>query len=144
MARIKGQEVKVSFVGPLGVEEGLVDIQSFEFEQMTETLQEDYLGQVASQFDDIYSGYSGKAEFHVETSQWLVFQERVRERAQRRTPAEAKFNIVCGFTFPDGRRARMFFEDVFWGALPTSVGSRKDYVSTSVEFKCSNATTVPA
>lgn len=136
--RIKGQEVALVFSSPAGVEEGLVDVQSFEAELDVEILQEKFLGETADRYDDIYNGVSGNAEFQIETVQYFRFTERVQERSQRRTPADAQFQIVAAFAFPNGTRARLIFEDVFWGPLPIRTPSRNEYVTVRVEWKGSN------
>jgi len=136
--RIKGQEVALTLISPDGNVDDLVDFQSFEGEFDIEILEEGYLGETAQRYDDIYNGASGNAELHVENAKFFVFQQAVQDRAQRRSAAELQFNAVVGFSFPDGTRGRLFFEDIFFGALPIRSPGRKDYVQLKVEWKCSN------
>lgn len=133
--RIKGQEVALVFSGPNGVEEGLANVQSFEAELDVEILQEKFLGEVADRYDDIYNGVSGNAEFQLDVTTYFRFTERVQQRSQRRTPADAQFQVVAALAFPNGTRARVVFEDVFWGPLPIRVPSRNEYVTVRVEWK---------
>lgn len=134
--RIKGQEVTLSFVGPTGDEDGLQDVVSFEAELDIEILEEGFLGETANRFDDIYNGTTGRMELQIENRDYFRFQQRVQDRAQRRTPAAGKFNAKASFRFPDGTRVRLTFEDIFFGPLPVRVPSRRDYVTATVQWKC--------
>ena len=135
--RLKGQESKLSFVGPTGDIAGLADVQSFEAELMLEILEEGYLGETANRYDDIFNGVSGNCELHIENANYFRFTQQVQDRAQRRTAAAGKFVIKSSFDFADGTRARLSFEDCFFEGLPLTVGSRKDYVKAKVSWKCS-------
>lgn len=135
--RIKGQETTISFVGPTGDEEGLQDVVSFEAELDIEILEEGFLGETANRYDDIYNGTSGRVEIQIETAQYFRFQQRVQDRAQRRTPAAGKFNAKSSFRFPDGTRFRITFEDIFFGPLPVRAPSRRDYITATIQWKCS-------
>lgn len=135
--RIKGQETVISFTSPTGDVQGLEDVLSFEAELDIEILQEGYLGETADRFDDIYHGTSGQVELHLENSKYFLFTEQVQDRAERRSPAGAVFNATSTFAFPNGQRARITFEDIFFGAMPLNAPSRKDYVKATVQWKCS-------
>ena len=135
--RIKGQEVKLSWVSPDGTEEGLEDVVSFEAELMLEILREGFLGESADRRDDIYNGVSGKVELQLESAKYFRFTQRVQDRAERRTPAAGVFNCTASFSFPNGERARITFEDVFFGSLPLRVPERKQYVTASISWECS-------
>ena len=133
--RIKGQEVVLSFTNPAGDQDGLEDVSSFEAELDIETLQEGYLGETADRYDEIYHGVSGQAELHVETADYFRFQERVQDRAERRTPSGGTFSATSSFAFPNGQRVRLTFEDIFFGALPIRVPARGEYVTVTVQWK---------
>lgn len=135
--RLKGQEVTVGFTNPDGDQEGLDNVLSLEAELDIEILTEKYLGQTANQFDDIYNGVSGQVEIHMATTDYLLFQEKIQDRAERRTAASGVFNASATFNFPNGERARLTFEDIFFGALPVRVNSRSDFVSGTIQWKCS-------
>ncbi len=134
--RIKGQEVTVRFTNPDGSQEGLEDVVSFDAELDMEILRERYLGETADRFDDIYKGVTGSMEIHVETQQYLVFQQRVQDRAERRTPAAGVFNATASFQFPNGQRARVTFENLYFGPMPMTVSSSAAYVSTTINWGC--------
>lgn len=140
--RIKGQEAVISFTDPDGDVDELGDIRSFEAEIDMEILEEHYLGQVAASYDDIYNGAGGTLEMHIQTTRWFEFSEKIQQRAQRRTAAGGSFSITAAFQFPSGARARLTFEDVFWGPLPINSPGRKEYITTTLTWKGGNLSRV--
>ena len=135
--RIKGQETVLGFTNPDGDQEGIEDILSFEAELDIEILEEKYLGKTANDFDDIFNGVSGQVELHMRTADYFRFQERIQDRAERRTPADGVFTATSTFNFPNGTQARLTFENLFFGASPIRVGGRAEYVSGTIQWKCS-------
>lgn len=135
--RLKGQETVVRFTNPDGSQEGLEDVLSFDAEMDMEILRERYLGETADRFDDIFKGITGSMEIHVETQEFLVFQQRVQDRAERRTPASGVFNATSSFQFPNGQRPRLTFENLFFGAMPMTVSGSAAYVATTINWGCS-------
>ena len=133
--RIKGQETVLGFTNPNGDQEGLQDVLSFEWELDLEILQEGYLGETADRYDEIYHGVSGQCEIHMETADYFRFQEIVQDRAERRAAASGVFTATSTFTFPSATRARITFEDIFFGAMPTRTPSRSEYVSATIQWK---------
>lgn len=141
--RIKGQELNIVFVSPTGVEESINAVQSCEFEAQMDILSEGYLGETTERKDDIFKGMHGKITFHVDTSAWFTLAGRIIDRAQRRTPG-VQFNLIGTFNFPNGQRARMVLQDIYFGAIPTNTGSREDYVEATLDFECSQYRVLPA
>lgn len=135
--RLKGQEVVLGFTSPDGDQSGLEDVVSFEAELDIEILTEKYLGRTANEFDDIYNGVSGQCEIHMATTDYLAFTEKVQDRAERRTPAEGEFTATATFKFPNGQRARLTFENLFFGPLPIRTPGRAEYVAATIQWKCS-------
>lgn len=135
MSRLKGQEVTIGFTTPTGDQEGLEDVVDFEVELDIEILEEGYLGQTAKQYDSIYHGVSGKASFHMAADDYFDLAEKVQNRAERRTPAGGKFTATATLAFPSGRRVRVTFEDIHFGAFPMRFSGRSDYVQASVNWK---------
>lgn len=135
--RIKGQETVLGFTNPDGDQEGLEDILSFEAELDMEILEEKYLGRSSNDYDDIFNGVSGQVELHMRTVDYFRFQEKIQDRAERRTAADGTFSATASFNFPNGTRMRITFEDLFFGPSPISVGSRSEYVKGTIQWKCS-------
>lgn len=140
--RIKGQEVRVTFVGPNGTETALSDVQSFELEMQLEVLSEGYLGETTERKDDIFRGVHGRMEIHIEAQEYLRFMDSVVQRSQRRTAADAQFNVIATLNFPNGTSPRVLLEDVFFASMPTNVGARDEYVQGTIEFECSGYRTL--
>lgn len=135
--RLKGQETRFSLTDPDGVDDPIGDVKSFEAELDIETLEEGYLGETANQYDDIYNGVSGTVELHVPTTRWFELTEKIQDRSERRAPAAGRFTAQSTFAFPSGERARITFEDIFFGPLPFRAPSRGEYVTVSLTWKCS-------
>ena len=138
MQRIKGQEVVLSFTDSNGNDESIGDPQDFEMTLMFEILQEDYLGETTSRFDDIFRGVSGSTNLHLEGPEIFSFTEMLELRSKRRSPAENKFTALSSFNFPSGQRARIAFEDIFFGEVTVGTGGRAEYVKVPLNWKCSN------
>jgi len=135
--RIKGQECKLAFVTPDGPAEGIDAIKSFEANLDMEILSERYIGEDVDRFDDVVRGFSGKAEIHLASKEYFRFQQKVQDRAQRRTPAAGVFNVTSTFNFPNGERARITFQGLSFEGLPMSVPDGAQYVSATISWKCS-------
>lgn len=133
--RLKGQEVSIRIVTD-GVTEELNTFSNFNDEIALELKEAGYLGEVTNRFDEILNGYGGDMELNLQKASWLTLTQRIRDRAQRRTPGTV-FNIVRTDLFPNGDSIMFIYKDVSWGPVPTSVSSRGDYVKPKLQFKCS-------
>lgn len=134
--RIKGQEVTLSWTSPRGDQDGMEYVLNFEFELDLEILEEEFLGQTAKSFDDIYHGVKGKAELQLASPAFLTFSERVQDRAERRESADGVFTATCAFAFPNGQRVRVQFPNLFFGPIPHRVGGRSEYVTVNLDWAC--------
>lgn len=133
--RLKGDECVMTYTSPAGLEE-IGDISNFTFEMDLEILRERYTGETAERKDELWKGVKGGCELHMENSKMLRFTQIVQDRAQRRTPASAKISCTVSFAFPDGTRARLVFDDIFFGAMPFKIPSG-NYVQATVSWECS-------
>lgn len=141
--RIKGQEVTVTLVSSSGVEQAVADVKSMDIQFDRDILSEGFLGQTTEQKDDIFKGVSGKIEFHSRDESVLDLTQRINDKTKRRLPGET-FQVVATLAFPNGVRRRIIIPDVSFGAIPISIGSREDYVSTTYEYAASDARFLPA
>lgn len=103
-----------------------------------EILRERYLGETAERKDDMFKGISGRCELHIENSNYFRFTQKVQDRAQRRTAASGKFTATASFAFPDGPRARLVFDDIFFDSLPLRAPGNGAYVAVTIAFECSS------
>lgn len=141
--RIKGQEVSVVFVGPNGTEDAFAAVQSFEATTQMEILTEGYLGETSNRRDDIFNGLTGQVEMHIQSNDYAAFWKRVKDRAQRRSPADGQFNVTGVYRLPNGTRMRFQLIDVFFGEMPMNTGARGEYVSVTVPFECQDGFLLP-
>lgn len=136
--RLKGQEVSGGFTNPDGDQVEFLVVNNFEFEVEIEILEEMYLGEVGTRYDDHFKGYGGTLEGHFDNfTEYMKFQQRVEDRAARRTPAAGQFSYTASFALPDGARVRLTFEDLFFGPMPTRAPGQAEYVATTLTWKCS-------
>lgn len=131
---IKGQDVEVLVVAGGQVQSQLTDIQSFDFTQETATLEENYLGEKAARYDDIYNGFSFSMDLHNSNPGLLSLLQVIQERAQRRTPL-VQINVKATLSFPSGVRVRVILNDVFFDAAGLAFGGRAEYGTTALTGK---------
>lgn len=136
--RIKGQETIISFVSDAGSEDALGDVVSAEFEFQFDILSQRFLGEVADRKDDIFRGVRGRVEIQLEKQDAFRFVDRVKDRAQRRSAASGRFEMLTSMAFPNGERPRIMFPDIFWGNIPFNIGGGDEYVTMTLEFEGSD------
>lgn len=135
--RVKGQEVKIVWTGPNGLEEGMDAVQNFRATFEMEVLTENYLGRTTSDYDDIFNGVDISMDIHLHAAEYMRFARRVLDRAKRRDPANGQFNVMATLNFPTGERHRIVIQDVFFGEIPFNVGGRAEYVQSTIQGKAS-------
>ncbi|HOA00801.1 MAG TPA: hypothetical protein PKI27_00685 [Dermatophilaceae bacterium] len=138
-ARLKGQEVEIRLVQAGQPLTTIAAIGSFNDSVMLETKQDGFLGEPVDRFDDILRGYSMDLEFQVTQAAWVDFQTAIIDRAQRKTP-DMVFNVVRTDFYSNGDTLILTYKDVRFGAQPTSIASRGDFVKVKVEGKSSERT----
>jgi len=134
--RIKGQEVEVLMVVNGQPKTNITTVRNFEVTLQTEILSEGYLGETTERKDSIFKGIAGKIEIHFDNQEIMRVFEEIVNKARRRTPG-TKINIKATLNFPGGQRPRIMINDVEFGALPMSFGSRSDYGNVSLDFEAS-------
>jgi len=132
--RIKGQETEVLVVVNGEVQSQITDVQSFEFMQETETLEEGYLGEKANRYDDIYKGFTFSLDLHNSSPSLLTLLGSIKDRAQRRTPG-TQINIKTTLAFPSGTRTRVILNDAFFDNAGLAFGGRSEYGKTTLHGK---------
>lgn len=134
--RLKGQEISVRVISAGNVVTSINSVAMFNDNVALELKEQGYLGETVNRFDEILNGYGGDFEFHVNRADWNELIESIVARAERRQP-DLRFNVVRTDFYPNGDTNIYTYQDVFWGAVPTSVASRGDYVKGRLEFRCS-------
>lgn len=134
--RLKGQEVQVQVVQGGQLLNAFTAIASFNDTFNMEVLKQGYLGEVANRVDDIFNDVDGSMTIHVLNTLWMEFQAAIKARAQRATP-DVVFNIIRTDFYPNGETGTRTYPDVCFGAEPTSIAARGDYVSVDIPFSTS-------
>ena len=70
---------------------------------------------------------------------WMIFQQAVKDRAQRTTPGTV-FNIIVTDFYPNGESATRIYPDVKFGAMPRETPARGDYCTVSIDGSCDDVT----
>jgi hypothetical protein len=129
--RIKGQEVSILITTDGNLEDTLVDIQNFNMEGEFEIKSQGYLGEKTNRKDDVYNGVKFDLELHIHKQDWFVFQQKIKDRAQRNIP-DTTFNITGVFAFPNGDTPTLLIPDAYFGPQPLNITSRGDYVKVKL------------
>lgn len=134
--RLKGQEVSIRVI-QAGTVIGAIDSVSSMNDNVNIELKEDgFLGESVNRFDEVLNGFGGDFDFQVTRANWEDLVKAILDRATRLTP-DVVFNVIRTDFFPNGDTNIYTYVDVHWGAIPTSIPSRGDYVKPRLEFKCS-------
>lgn len=134
---IKGQEILLSLVGPQGLESSIDHIKDHTFTFMLDIITEQYLGQVADQFDEIFRGVKIELTFDLANPKTFDFVTGIIDRAQRRAAASLKYSLSTALKFPSGQRRRMLFPDLRFGEIPATFGKRDQYGEMKLTANCS-------
>lgn len=133
--RLKGQEVAVRVIRAGNVITSIDSVSAFNDTVALELKEQGYLGETVNRFDEILNGFGGDFEFHVNKADWHSLVDSILDRATRKTP-DVVFNVIRTDFYPNGDTAIFTYQDVKWGAIPTAVASRGDYVKPRMEFRC--------
>lgn len=133
--RIKGQEISIKVIQAGTVLASLDSIVNFNEDVMLEIKAAGYLGEFANRFDEIMNGFGGDFEMHTTNANWTLWQDAVIAKAQREDPT-IQFNVVRTDFYPNADSVIYTYTDVHWGAMPTNISSRGDYVKVKGQFQC--------
>jgi hypothetical protein len=134
--RIKGQEISLRIINSGQVVSAIDSISSFNEEISLEIKEAGYLGEFVNRFTEILNGYGGDCEINLTKANGDSLDQAIVNRATRVIP-DLVFNIVRTDFYPDGTSNIYTYTDVSFGAIPTTVGSRGDFVKKKFAFKCS-------
>lgn len=137
-----GQDVAIRVVKDGEVFAELNFANSFNDAVNTEIKESGHLGEKVNRFTEILNGYSFDFEAQVQTASWFDWQAAVIARAQRQDLAGV-FVIVRVDQYSDGTSQTVTYEDVAWGEMPSSIGSRGDFMKVKGQGKCSRRTVAP-
>jgi len=136
-SRLRGQEVEVRISLNGNLQDTITAIASFEETFKLEKKEDGFLGEVTNRYDHIFNGIDGKCEFQVNSADWMTFQNAVKAQAQRKQPA-TQINLVRTDYYGSGQTAIITYGNCKFGAMPTSVAGRGEFVKVSLDFSCSD------
>ncbi len=139
-ARLKGQEISIRVLQDGNLIASIDSIATFNEEIDLEIKSDGFLGESVNRFDEILNGFGGDFEMQCTGTGYLAWQEAIIARAQRRTP-NIKFNVMRTDLYPNGDSAIFTYKDVHWGAMPSSIGARGEFVKVKANFKCGERAT---
>lgn len=137
--RIRGQEVSIRVINA-GTVVGAIDtVSTFNDETAMEIKEAGYLGEFVNRFDEVLNGFGGDMEINLTRADAQQLDDAIIAKAKRESPALV-FNVIRTDFYPNGDSNIYTYEDVHWGAIPTTIGARGDYVKKKYQFKCSERT----
>jgi len=139
--RILGQNTSVIIVVDSAPQTEINSIRSFSFNYELELKDEGYLGETSNRKDSVFKGIKFDMEMHLANNAAFQLIKTAIDKAQRRTPG-VRINVKTSFTWPNGDRAVVAFNDVEFGPFPVNTNSRTDYVTLKIEGACSEAVAI--
>jgi hypothetical protein len=133
--RLRGQEVEVRIVLNNTLQASITAIASFEETFKLEKKEDGFLGETSHRYDHIFNGIDGKLEMQVTSQDWMKLQDAIQLQAQRKQPGNA-INLVRSDYYANGQVVIVTYEDCKFGASPTSVAGRNEFVKVSLDFSC--------
>ena len=135
--RLRGQEVEIRIFLDGVIADSIAAIASFEETFKLEKKEDGFLGEQTNRYDHIFNGIDGRLEFQVNSADWMTFQNAVKSQAQRKTPA-TQINLIRTDYYANGQVAIITYANAKFGAMPTSVPGRGEFVKVSLDFSCSD------
>lgn len=135
--RLRGQEVEVRIVANGTLENSITAVATFEETFKLEKKEDGFLGETNNRYDHIFQGIEGKMEFHVNSNDWMLFQNVIKLQAQRKTP-NTQINLTRTDYYANGQTSIVTYADCKFGPSPTSVAGRGEFVKVSLDFSCSD------
>lgn len=133
--RLKGQEVQVQVIQGGQLSDAFTAVASFNDNMKMEVLEQGFLGETTNRHDDIFNGFEGTLSMQVSNQRWMTFQASIKARAKREQP-DIVFNMVRTDFYPNGDTPSRTYQDVKFGAEPSNIASRGDYVTVDIPFSC--------
>lgn len=142
--RLRGDQCFVKLIQNNGVaEKTWKAVMSIDLTTNNSIQEEEFLGETAKRFDAIFDGFEFSCEAQMFGVEEQDFEDAIVAKNQRRGAAAAqRFDITVTTVYPSGATTTRVLEDVEFGPIKTSIGSRSDFVKASFEGKCSTASRV--
>lgn len=136
--RIRGEDCQVTMLKN-GVQVAVANIKNFECTFEIEKKEEQYLGEHANRYDDIFKGVNFNFEFHHDKPAHFQIIKELIDRASRRTPT-ANFVVTARVTYPGQATKRLTLFDCFFEGTGFSASDRSSYFSSKISGSSSTFT----
>jgi hypothetical protein len=135
--RLRGQEVQISIVEDGTLSDAFTAIATFNDTMKLEKKEDGFLGETSNRYDQIFNGYDGSFEMQLSNQKWMSFQSVLKAKARRENP-NLQINIVRVDFYANGDTPSRTYVDCSFGAEPTAIATRADFVKVTVDFSCSD------
>jgi hypothetical protein len=135
--RLRGQEAEIRITVAGALSDAFTAVASFNDTMQLEASTQGFLGELTDRKDSIFNGFEFGGEMQVENQQWMAFQQTLKDKAQRKTP-DVQINIVRTDFYANGDAPSRTYLDCSFGAMPTAIASRADFVKVSFAGQCSD------
>lgn len=138
--RLRGQETTIRVTVDGELQEGSwFKVKDFNASPRQDLIEEDYLGEFASDLDMQHHGYDLAFSVDVQDRNVIDFLSKLvaNEEARVRHP---RITVTVTYAFRDGSVVAEAYYDVFLKVNEQSIGGRKEYVSASFEGKAKKRT----
>lgn len=142
--RLRGDQCFIKLVQNNGIAASTWKaVASFDITSALSVQDEEFLGEDSKRYDSIFDGFEFSCESQMFSTDEEELEDAIVAKAQRRGPSAAqRFDITITTVYPSGKTSTRVLEDVEFGPIKTSIGSRSDFVKASFEGKCSRASRI--
>lgn len=140
--RLRGQETYVNMLRDGQLLARIDAIVDFEMTDNNEVQEEEFLGNTAPEFDTVYNGTSFRLTIQLRNKDAFELDKAIRDKAKRRSGSGVRFDVTNTMFMGDGSVVTQTLGDVSFGATPTNVGGRKDFVTKTYEGSTSDVDTI--
>jgi len=137
--RVKGQEVEIRITQNGAQIAALNNVKDGDFEFKLKKLQEGFLGATTDEYDEVFEGMDGKFTIQMSDAASFDLVKAIVDRARRVAGAiNTRINIAANIRFPGAPQRRVYLMNCFFGAVPTNMPARDQYMTQTFEFSCSD------
>lgn len=135
--RILGQRVSVSVLLDGALQVQIDTIQSAEIEMEQDLIEEGYLGEVADRVDSVFKLVRVRLSGHANSKAYLDLADAIVKRSQSRAGGAVQIDVVGSFAFPNGDFPTIVIPNIYFEALPFTIGGRDEHVTFELNGKAS-------
>lgn len=142
MPKVKGQNCVLKLIVDGSVVQEADSFVSLEETRDGELIEDEYLGEVTKDYDELFHGYKLNITGHMRRADWLVFDDQLSQRMKYQSGGLTKVDLMQVITFPDtGEIRTTTYLDLKAGPRRVNYGSRSDRAEFSIELGCKEKVT---